>query len=336
MRKLITLLMLFMISVLFAQEKQEDFGKKISINGSVDAYYQTYLSASDRLSPPFGTSFVDETGFALGMANIVASYEDNKTGVVVDMVFGPRGDAAIGQNRGEGYEGYYINQLYVYWDVAENTRLTLGRFNTFLGYEVISPLGNFNYSTSYLFSNGPFSHVGLKADFALGDDFSLMLGVMNPTDTNNNTTGGYAVGAQLGYANHFLNLYYDNDEVLGFEIDYTGGFDFSEAFFLGLNAAYQTSNDSGFYGAALYPQWTSSEVFSLGLRGELFGYHQKDVDDLPNVFGLTLTGSYVVENLTIKPEIRLDSWAHNMPYLDADGMASDNLAAFTLAAIYSF
>ena len=135
---------------------------------------------------------------------------------------------------------------------------------------------------------------------------ALMLAFMNPTDTNNNTTGDYGFGAQLGYAGQYLNLYYDNDSVLGFEIDYTGGFDLSESFFLGINGAYQVSDDAGFYGAALYPQLTTSESFSIGLRGELFGYHAKDGDDLPSVLATTLTGSYTVENLTIKPEIRLD------------------------------
>src|SRR5690606_12336780 len=101
------------------------------------------------------TSFADETGFALGMANIIVSYEGEKTGVVADVVFGPRGDDATGG-------AYNINQLYAYWNVSEATTLTMGRFNTYLGYEVISPVGNFNYSTSYLFSIGPFSHVGLK------------------------------------------------------------------------------------------------------------------------------------------------------------------------------
>jgi len=306
----------------------QDEAPKLSISGTVDAYYQTYLSAPDDVSGSFGTSFADEAGFALGMANVVLSYEGEKTGVVADLVFGPRGDAAAG--------GYNLNQLYAYWNVSESTTLTMGRFNTFLGYEVISAAGNFNYSTSYLFSSGPFSHVGLKADFALGEDFSLMLAVMNPTDTNNNATGDYGLGAQLGYAGQYLNLYYDNDSVLGFEVDYTGGFDLSESFFLGINGAYQTSEDAGFYGAALYPQLATSETFSIGLRGELFGYHAKDVDDLPSVFATTLTGSYTVENLTIKPEVRLDSWSELEPYVDADGVASKSLAAFTVAAIYSF
>ena len=95
-------------------------------------------------------------------------------------------------------------------------------------------------------------------------------------------------------------------------------------------------DDAGFYGAALYPQLAASDDFSIGLRGEYFGYHVKNGSNLPSVFAATLTGSYTVENLIIKPEIRLDSWSNAMPYLDSDLAASKSLAAFTLAAIYSF
>jgi hypothetical protein len=323
MKKIFTLLLASFTFFAIAQEEEPT----LSISGTVDAYYQTYITSPDDLGTAFGTSFADETGFALGMANLVASYDLESTGVVADVVFGPRGDSAVG--------GYNLNQLYAYWNVSEGTTLTMGRFNTYLGYEVISPAGNFNYSTSYMFSSGPFSMVGLKGDFTLGET-SLMLAIMNPTDVNNNTTGGYALGAQFGYAGQFLNLYYDNDEVLGFEVDYTGGFDVDDELFIGINAAYQVSNDAGFYGVALYPQYTVSDSFAVGLRGELFGLHDDSDDDLPSVFSTTLTGSYTVENLTIKPEIRLDSWSELEPYTDNDGLATDSLAAFTIAAIYSF
>ena len=323
MKKIFTLLLASFTFFAIAQEEEPT----LSISGTVDAYYQTYITSPDDVGTVFGTSFADETGFALGMANLVASYDLESTGVVADVVFGPRGDSAVG--------GYNLNQLYAYWNISEGTTLTMGRFNTYLGYEVISPAGNFNYSTSYMFSSGPFSMVGLKGDFTLGET-SLMLAIMNPTDVNNNTTGGYALGAQFGYAGQFLNLYYDNDEVLGFEVDYTGGFDVDEELFIGINAAYQVSNDAGFYGVALYPQYTVSDSFAIGLRGELFGLHDDSDDDLPSVFSTTLTGSYTVENLTIKPEIRLDSWSELEPYTDNDGLATDSLAAFTIAAIYSF
>ncbi|MFI1744548.1 outer membrane beta-barrel protein [Thalassobellus sediminis] len=334
MKKLITLSMLLMATVLFAQEEEKP---ALTISGSVDAYYQTYLTASDNAGQSFGTAFAGQSGFAVGMGNIIASYEGEKVGAVLDLVTGPRGAGATFNT--DIVDGI-VNQAYVYWNVSEGTTLTFGRFNTFLGYEVIAPAANFNYSCSYLFSNGPFSHVGMKADFALSDDWSLMLAITNPWDTNDiSTSGEYALGAQLGFYGQYLNLYYDSGNAggLGFEIDYTGGFDLSDSFFLGINAAYNDNDGSGFYGAALYPQVAASDAFSLGLRGEYFGLHGDANPAEESVLALTLTGSLVIEdNLIIKPEIRLDSWTDAMPYVDSDGLASDNLAAFTLAAIVTF
>ncbi|MCJ7468089.1 MAG: porin [Maribacter sp.] len=340
-KKIFFLTLTLISSGIFAQEVEivEEVKPKFTFGGSVDAYYKTNLSATDRaifgggnsfLAP--GTSFANETGFALGMANLIASYEGEKVGAVADVVFGPRGDAATG--------GYNLNQLYAYWKVSEGTKLTMGRFNTYLGYEVISPVANFNYSTSYLFSYGPFSHVGVKADFAVSDDFSLMLAVMNVTDENSNLTGEYSLGAQLGYSGQFLNLYYDGKAKLGFEIDYTGGFDITDTFFLGLNAAYQDNDGIGFYGAAVYPQLATSDSFKIGLRGEYFsemgdyGAIGTGVDD-SSVFAVTLTGSYSIENFMIKPELRLDS-ASDDAFFDNDLAASKSLSSFLIAAIYSF
>lgn len=332
MKKLMTLIACISVSGLFAQEED----KKIKISGSVDAYFQTYLTAPDNEGVSFGTAFAEQTGFAFGMGNLIVSYEGEKVGAVLDLVTGPRGAGATFAT--DIVDGI-VNQAYVYYNVSESTTLTFGRWNTFLGYEVIAPAANFNYSCSYLFSNGPFSHMGLKADFALSDDFSLMLAVTNPWDTNNTSfTGEYGLGAQLGFFDQYLNLYYDSGKNggLGFEIDYTGGFDLAESFFLGINAAYNDNDGSGFYGAALYPQLTTSESFAIGLRGEYFGLHGDANSSEESVFAATLTGSYSIENFIIKPEVRLDSWTDAMPYIDNDGAPADNLAAFTVAAIYSF
>lgn len=336
MKKIITLSMLFAATALFAQEETP----KLTVSGSVDAYYQTNLTAPDNDGATFGTAFAGQTGFAVGMGNIIFGYEGEKTGAVLDLVVGPRGAGATFNT--DIVDGI-VNQAYVYWNVTDGTTLTLGRFNTFLGYEVIAPAANFNYSTSYLFSSGPFSHVGLKADFALSDDWSLMLAITNPWDTNDiSMTGEYALGAQLGYSGQFLNLYYDSGNAggLGFEIDYTGGFDLSDDFFLGINAAYNDNDGSGFYGAALYPQLATSDSFSIGLRGEYFALHG-DANNDEAVFATTLTGSYTIDNLIIKPELRLDTLTNADGGLlgnvvDSDGLPTDSLAAFTLAAIFTF
>lgn len=336
------LILLATAPVLLAQDEETaDESKSFSLSGSIDAYYRANLNSANsgiNYSAP-GSSFANLPGFALGMANIVASYEGEKVGAVADLVFGPRGTDAIFASPLYSATGNIVNQLYAYWNVSDNVTLTFGNFNTFLGYEVISPVANFNYSTSYLFSYGPFSHTGLKADFDLGNDWSAMLAVMNPTDlTEFNPNGKYAFGAQLGYSGQFLNFIADDGN---FEIDYTGGFDLSEEFFLGINAAYfDGADDTGFAGVALYPQYQTSESFTIGLRGEYFtetgdfGAIGTGVED-SSVFAVTLTGSATIGDLIIKPELRLDA-ASEDAFLDSDGQPIESLSSFLLAAIFAF
>lgn len=325
----------------FAQEEEKP---KFNFSGTVDAYYRSNITApngEEAIAP--GSSFANLDGFSLGMANVIANYEGEKVGFVADLVFGPRGTDAIFASPMYSATGDIVNQLYVYWNVSDAVTLTFGNFNTFLGYEVISPAANFNYSTSYLFSYGPFSHTGLKADFDLGSDWSAMLAVMNPTDlTELNGTGDYAVGAQLGYSGQFLNFLYSQG---GFEVDFTGGFDVSEEFFLGINAAHFSQEDDGgtFTGVVLYPQYKTSENFSIGLRGEYFMEgdffgaigDQFDADGDASVFALTLTGSATVGDLILKPEIRLDSASEDV-FIDNDRAPTASLASVLFAAIYSF
>jgi hypothetical protein len=341
MKKLFTLALILASITLTAQEGEEAPKKKLSISGSVDVYYRANFTApNDENAIAPGSSFANLSGFSLGMANVILGYEGKKVGFVADLVFGPRGTDAIFASPLYSATGNIVNQLYAYWDVSEKVTLTMGNFNTFLGYEVISPVPNFNYSTSYLFSYGPFSHTGLKADITLSEDFSLMLGVFNDTDvTEFNPTGDYAVGAQLGYSDQFLNVLYDPSF---FEIDFTGGVDLSENFFLGINAAYLSLEDDagGFMGAALYPQYTISETLAIGLRGEYFvedgnfGAIGSGVENT-SVIAATLTGSITIDNLIIKPEIRLDS-ASDDSFIDTDLAPTKSLGSFVMAAIYKF
>lgn len=328
MKHFFTLTLLFTFFSINAQENLETSKKKFTFSGSLDAYFRTNFTApndDNQIAPE--TSFADTAGFSLGMANIIAVYEKGKIGGVADLVFGPRGEAASSN---------VLNQLFTYYNINENTKLTIGKFNTFLGYEVISPTGNFNYSTSYLFSNGPFSHTGLKADFTFSEDFSLMLGVFNQTDvTEFNPDGSYAIGAQLGYSCQFLNLLYDKAG-LGFEIDYTGGFDASADFYIGINAAFADNEGEGFYGIDIYPQYSASESLIIGLRGEYFQTQSDTITNDPSIIALTLTGSYTIdEDLIIKPEFRLDSSSEDI-FIDTNLIATESLGSFVLAAIYKF
>ena len=325
---------LFNTSGVMAQETEEtEAAPSFNFSGTVDTYFRTSFS-EDPVAP--GTSFADLNGFALGMANFIVSYEGEKSGFVADVVFGPRGSNAVFGSVGNSSE--LVNQLYAYYDIAEGVRITLGNFNTFLGYEVISPAANFNYSTSYMFSYGPFSHTGVKADFTLADDISLMLGVFNQTDQTEANYDRYtAFGAQLGLYGQYINFLGGDGYA---QIDYTGGFDLSDSFFLGINATSASlDGDTGFAGVALYPQITTSDSFAIGLRGEFFsetdGFGALVSDGDADNFSLTLTGSYTSGNFMFKPEFRLDS-ASSEIFAISPTETSDSLASFVMAMIYSF
>ena len=336
MKKIILTLLVASSLVMTGQEEDK---KTFTLSGSIDTYFRGNLNAANdanKIAP--GTSFANAPGFSLGMINIIAGYEGEKVGFVADMVYGPRGADAVFESTGSAS---IVNQLYAYWNVSEKVKLTMGNFNTFLGYEVISPTANFNYSTSYMFSYGPFSHTGIKADITLSEKSSLMLAIMNPTDaTEFNPDGKYSLGVQYGYSGQFFNYLLNPDS---YEVDFTGGFDISEALFLGLNAAYFSADDAaGFYGVALYPQYATSEHFKIGLRAEYFAETDGDFGAIgtgvadSSIFATTLSANYTIGSLTIIPEVRLDSASENFNgFTNNSADPTKSLSSFLLAAVYS-
>ncbi len=368
MKNLFLLILCFAITstqLAFAQEEEEvtEETPALTLSGSVDAYFRTNFNApnkGDNFQAP-ASSFGNLPGFSLGMANIIAKYEGQKVGAVVDLVFGPRGeDAVFGSplySGGSAGSSQMVNQLYVYWNMTDAVTLTFGNFNTFLGYEVISPTANFNYSTSYMFSYGPFSHTGIKANIALSDKFSFLAAVMNPTDmTEFNLNGTYTLGGQLGYStdlgNTYLNVVYgDQDGTLSndgtlipgqtslgktFQVDLTTGFTLSEVLYLGVNTTYNTSasgevfsgsdvqdtdgEGSGFYGFAGYLQARPSETFGLGLRGEYFSVFN---GGLGGVVGVNEAGDGSVFAVTLSGNAKIGKNLTLIPELRLDTMSDD-------------
>ena len=313
-----------------------------TFSGSVDAYFRTNLGGDFDVVP--NTSFANRPGFALGFANLIAAHEGDKIGFTADLVFGPRGEDAVFASPlnapGRG-SSQIVNQLFAYWNVSDNVTLTLGNFNTFLGYEVISPTANFNYSTSYAFSWGPFSHTGLKADFSFDGGFSAMVGIFNPTDiTEFNLTNDYVFGAQLGYefgnGGAWLNFIYDEANSFT-QFDLTAGWDLTDALYFGVNAT--TASDT-FSGAAVYLQFATSDSFKIGGRLEYFRDDTGLILGIPETIGsgdvvdVTISGNYSIGSLTLIPEFRIDIASEDVFPDDAD--LGSSLSSFVLAAVYAF
>lgn len=347
----------------------QDSTKTFTLSGSVDAYFHTSFGSENVVSgfQPNAptTSFANLKGFGLGMVNFIAAYQGEKAGFVADVVFGPRGSDAVFSSGGYtnlagAGSGHIVNQLFAYYKFGDVLTLNLGQFNTFVGYEVISPTINVNYSTSYLFSNGPFNHTGLRADFAFGEGMVAKLAIMNPTDVLEfNPVNTYTLGAQIGKTGDaggvWLNFLYgdqdgtldedDFDDVFGpdsysngklFQADITGGFTLTDAFFLGFNASYQTIAegeefeadgsivDSGestsFVGFAVYPKLTLSESFALGLRGEYFSC--KKFHPLASPIAVDDAGDGNVFAMTLSGNYKVGGFTF-IPELRFDKMSED-------------
>ena len=373
-----------------ATEEKKEEEKKFSFGGSVDSYFHSSFGVKNTVTgfQPNAptTSFANLKGFGLGMINLIASYQGEKAGFVADVVIGPRGSDAVFNSGGYANlagagSGHLVNQLYTYYKFSDGFTLNLGQFNTFVGYEVISPTINVNYSTSYLFSNGPFNHTGLRADFSFGEGFVAKAAIMNPTDILEfNPTNTYTYGAQIGKTSDgggiWLNFLYgdqngkltEEDNQIGdesggalFQVDLTGGYTLSDAFYLGFNASYQTIGEgevfddtdgiigdgadaTSFLGFALYPKLTLSESFALGLRGEYFSVKKNhllaspiatDAEGDGSVIAVTLSGNYKVGGFTFIPEVRVDKMSEDF-FVNKDGDAKDLMPTLTMAAVYKF
>ena len=105
------------------------------------------------------------TAFALGMASVKFEHKGNKVGAVLDLGFGPRAKEFAYTDEGITQA---IKQLYITYSPADWLKFTAGTWEHMLAMNYSIRQLNRNYSMSYMFTNGPFSHTGLKADITKG------------------------------------------------------------------------------------------------------------------------------------------------------------------------
>jgi len=319
---------------------QEASTSPLEFSGSVDTYYKYDFAKKSNIP----TSFVsDHNSVSLGMIDLALKKKTGKASFVGEISFGPRGQTQSIPDAANGGSSFHIQNLYINYDFSDKFSMTAGYMGTFIGYEVISPVGNFNYSTSYLFTNGPFQNAGIKATYKFSDKVSLMAGLFNDWNLYSATRGVSSIGGQLMISpvegwTAYLNVLSGADPYgYGTIEDLTTSYQITKAFKLGLNAAnYDMADDAGGYaGVALYPQVAVAEAVTLGLRGEYFKYKDVGAVKGTSYTGVTLTANIKSGGLTFIPEVRLD---HNgdKPFLNKTGGAAPNAGQFSLAAVYAF
>jgi hypothetical protein len=326
----------------FAQETTD---APLQISGSADAYYKYDLAKRPNIPTYFAS---DQNSISLGMLDLALKKTTGKTSFVGELSFGPRGQYQSISN-GDGSEGnadnsFHIQNLYATYAFTDKFSMTAGYMSTFVGYEVIAPTGNFNYSTSYLFSYGPFQNAGIKGNYAFSDKVSLMVGLFDDWNVYTDVNGVSHIGAQLMLSP--VTGWTADLNVLsgtpaggrnGTVLDLTTSYQATEKVKIGLNAAdYSVDGGGGYGGAALYLQNAFTPSFALGLRGERFT--QKAVTDVPSkdITSITFSGNFKSGGLTFIPEFRFDNDSSNT-FFKSDGITNTkNASQFSFAVVYAF
>ncbi|MEZ0610685.1 porin [Fibrella sp. WM1] len=369
--------------------KAEGDDGKFTFSGYLDTYYfgnfnnpasQSNLglgrAADGSVINGNARAFDQKSGqFGIGLIQAKATYTSSKVDAVMDMAFGPFADLGNYGNNvgflGAGSTSLAIKQAYISLKATSKLTFTAGQFGTHIGYEVIDAPANYNYSLSNLFNNGPFYHIGVKAQYAFSDRVALMVGLVNNVDNlfdNNKKKGliGQLFVSPVSGWNVYLNAIASNeatadlpdgtkaDDAIYSLFDLTTTYQITPKFFLGLNAA--AGSQKGDYqgyggpttakswgGAAVYSNYAFTDKFGLGVRYEMFD-NKSGVRGLTDAAGngasvnsITVTGNITAADghVLLKPEFRLDSYSANK-FQKSDGSLTPSQATLGMAAIFKF
>jgi hypothetical protein len=202
-----------------------------------------------------------------------------------------------------------------------------------------------------MFSYGPFSHTGLKADFTLDGGFGIMVGVSNPTDFLSASFAKKNFIAQVSKTSDNFNAYLnyvggkDMDDNSINQFGLTATAKISDKFGLGYDGTVKSVNPEvgsteSWFGSALYLNFDPCDNFGITARGELFSDKKGVAGFGTSLFDATLSFNIKpVKNLMIIPEFRVDAAKDPIFFKSSDTPTSPSAkstGSFVLAAIVNF
>lgn len=193
----------------------------VHIHGLVDASYEKNLNqpGAGVPTPPgspspkvnlFRAFDTEPNGFELTQGNIhIDRTVEGGVGFVTDLNFGKVAEVLSGSTHYSNsatppsVEEFDPTQVYLTYTVPAGSGINLsaGKFVTLLGTEVIKTYNQLNYneSNSYIFTFGtPFTHTGIRANYAFNEKVALTMGLNNGWDDPASFNNGVNVEGQLG------------------------------------------------------------------------------------------------------------------------------------------
>jgi hypothetical protein len=356
-KKMLTTLVVITPFCVNAQTEEKP-AAKTTFSGSVDTYYKFDFSKQNNNKTSFTNS---QNSFELGMASVKIEHTHGKVSAVADLGFGTRAREFAYNDAGTILE--VVKQAYVSYQATDKLKFTAGSWATHLGYELVDPYSNKNYSMSYLFTNGPFTHTGVKADYTINKNHALMLGVANPTDFRVDATDSrkktllaqYTFTSDNSKFKAYLNYVNGRADVLGTtpldvkrnQLDLVLTYAASSKTNVALNGTINNakvrpfgsadySDNTSWAGGDLYISHEVNDKFGIAGRVEYVSDDKGRLTVADNsILSFTVSPNIKLGALTIIPEVRFES-ASQQIYLDKDGAGSKSSFNALIAAVYKF
>ncbi|MGA2811380.1 MAG: outer membrane beta-barrel protein [Candidatus Acidiferrum sp.] len=178
--------------------KTLDFLHDTTINVGLDGYYSYNFNSPVGRVNLLRAYDVLSNNFSLNQASIVLEHapnldEDRRWGARVDLQYGQATDTLQGNPANEPRPAIYQNIFQAYGTyiapVGRGLTVDFGKWSSSIGIEGNYTKDQMNYSRSYFFNFLPFYHMGVRANYALNDKFTLTYWVVNGTNQAEATNG---------------------------------------------------------------------------------------------------------------------------------------------------
>ena len=265
----------------------------------------------------------------------------------------------------------YLKEGYIDYLVGKKLTVTVGKFVTPAGAEVIESKDNWNYSRSFLFAWAiPYFHFGASAKYAFNSKFAvtgyLVNGWNNSIDNNTGKTTGFSAAwtpnAKWSVIQNFLtgpehtnyngSFRYLSDTVIAYnptaKLSLLANYDYGRDHFvtgsgpLGTAAPFIVGPEAKWSGLAGYIKYAPNAKYYIALRGEYFDDNQGFETGVAQLAGGVEMNSWTAtfqrmlsKALMTRLEVRYDS-ADQAIFQAQNSSFSNNQTTATLGLIYAF
>jgi hypothetical protein len=310
----------------------------------------------------------DDNSFKFDTGELVFKKDASNIGDVgfrTDLTFGfsnPKTNKATGAAGVSTDDDFDLQIGFVQYNapIGNGLLIDFGKFATHIGAEVMDGYDGWNYtfSRSFLFNFGPFTHTGVRMQYAVSDTVGVLAMISNGQDNQTDTNSAKGFGGQISWApvdNVALYFNYfgsaesqtgdtNNTEDLRNFYDVVADIGVYKNVSLNLNFVYGSEDnangrtlDAEWWGFSGIVRYDVNEWFSLNFRGQIFddkdGFRSSTVQKLT---AFTFTPEVRINNnMVVRAEYRHDDSDVNS-FTDNDSTATDTQDTIAFNALFYF